>query len=187
MRWLRGRAQAAGARLLTGHSFHSLGGSPGRVRVQLQHRGQVHRLQARLVIGADGARSRVARSAGLDRNRRLMLGTERRYLAPPSDDPSFLCVYDQRIAPGHFGWAVPCGERLLVGALGERGRFRPPTALQRLEARLCPHLDLGPLESRGRRGGVAPAGGPLRRCWDRRALLVGDAAGLCGAFGRKRC
>src|SRR2546426_8924560 len=34
------------------------------------------RLRARLVVGADGARSRVARDLGLDRNRQLLVGAE---------------------------------------------------------------------------------------------------------------
>jgi flavin-dependent dehydrogenase len=58
------------------------------------------RVRARFVVGADGARSRVARDLGLDRNRHLLVGAEEVFAVPPGEGPpTFHCVLDPSLAP----------------------------------------------------------------------------------------
>ena len=59
------------------------------------------------VVGADGARSRVARDLGLDRNRHLLVGAEQTYaVAGAQGPPAFHCVVDPDLAPGYLAWLV---------------------------------------------------------------------------------
>lgn len=134
--------------------------------------GREQRLDARFVIGADGARSTVAAQLGLDRNRELLTGVEE--IVPPiSGEPVLHCFLDPRLAPGYIGWVANDGREAHVGVAGHRPGWNASAALDAFRASLP--FPLGrPLE---RRGGLIPVGGMLRRIACRRGLLVGDAAG----------
>lgn len=145
------------------------------------------RVEARFVVGADGARSTVARDLALDRNRHLLAGAEEVYpIAGGDDPPTFHCVLDPSLAPGYLAWVVNDGRHAHVGVAGYANRF--PDGMRRALTRFAaaapglgsrgaaadPVVDQMEVE---RRGGPIPVGGVLRRisCVD--GLLVGDAAG----------
>lgn len=138
------------------------------------------RVRARFVVGADGARSRVARDLGLDRNTRLLVGAEEVYaVADGGRPPTFHCVIDPTVAPGYLGWVVDDGRHAHVGVAGYAERF--PHGLRRALERFAATApgrpaatDPGAVE---RRGGPIPVGGLLRRIAAPGGLLVGDAAG----------
>lgn len=138
------------------------------------------RLDARLVVGADGARSQVARDLGLDRNRHLLIGAETVHsVADVGQTPAFRCVVDPRIAPGYLAWAVDDGVHAHVGTAGRSDRFTGGVraALERFAAE-APGLDRRPeSEPVEHRAGPIPVGGLLRRISAPSGLLVGDAAG----------
>jgi flavin-dependent dehydrogenase len=171
------RAGHAGVRLWLGARY--LGREEGRYVVRRSEGGTVH-LRARFVVGADGARSRVARDLGLDRNRHLLIGGEE--VRPATDRgtvPAFHCVLDPLLAPGYLAWVVDDGQHVHVGTAGYPGRFPDglPGAMRRLRAS-APGLPGRPgPDAVERRGGLIPVGGVLRRISCRDGLLVGDAAG----------
>ena len=138
------------------------------------------RVRARFVVGADGARSRVARELGLDRNRHLLVGAEEVFAVPaPDQPPSFHCVLDPRLAPGYLAWVVNDGRHAHVGVAGYADRF--PHGLRsalRAFSASAPGLPSGarPPDVE-RRAGPIPVGGLLRRISCAGGLLVGDAAG----------
>jgi flavin-dependent dehydrogenase len=138
------------------------------------------RVRARFVVGADGARSRVARDLGLDRNQHLLVGAEEVFAIPGSDEPpTFHCVLDPSLAPGYLAWVVNDGRHAHVGVAGYADRF--PDGLRRAVQRFgasAPGLPgSGRPEDVERRGGPIPVGGLLRRIGCGDGLLVGDAAG----------
>jgi flavin-dependent dehydrogenase len=133
---------------------------------------------ARFIVGADGARSRVARDLGLDVNRRFLVGAEIVHpVASGTTTPAFHCVLDPRVAPGYLGWVIDDGRHAHVGVAGYPDAMR--TGIRHLldafaadaPGRAAP---AGPVE---RRGGPIPVGGVLRRLACPAGLLVGDAAG----------
>lgn len=137
-------------------------------------------VQARFVVGADGARSQVACRLGLDHNRRLLVGAEEVHpSAGGGGPPTFHCVLDPTLAPGYLAWVVDDGHHVHLGLAGYPDRF--PHGLTQALARfrrLAPGLPSGlPPDPIERRGGPIPVGGVLRRIGCRRGLLVGDAAG----------
>jgi flavin-dependent dehydrogenase len=138
------------------------------------------RVRARFVVGADGARSHVARDLGLDRSTVLLVGAEEVFAIPPGDaPPTFHCVLDPSLAPGYLAWVVNDGEHAHVGVAGYPHRFRHGLrgALERF-AGTAPGLPAGDRpEEVERRGGPIPVGGLLRRIAGPAGLLVGDAAG----------
>ena len=146
--------------------------------VRLERGGRVFAVRARFVVGADGARSRVARDLGLDENREWIVGVEDVYAgARAGGPPRFHCFLDPRVAPGYLAWVVTDGEETHVGVGGYAARFDPARALETFRAGLGGIIDLGGARRVERRGGRIPVGGVLRRIACARGLLVGDAAG----------
>jgi flavin-dependent dehydrogenase len=148
---------------------HLLAGPDGPVRVR-----------ARFLVGADGARSRVARELGLDRNRHLLVGAEEVFaVRGGSEPPAFHCVLDPSLAPGYLAWVVDDGRHAHVGVAGYPDRFPGGMrrALDRFAATAPGPSGAGRPERVERRGGPIPVGGLLRRIGCPDGLLVGDAAG----------
>lgn len=136
-------------------------------------------IPARLLVGADGARSRVARDLGLDRNSHLLVGAEVVFPVRSDEEPAFHCVLDPLVAPGYLAWVVNDGRHAHVGVAGYGDRF-PGGMRQCLDrfAATAPGLqDVAQPDHVERRGGPIPVGGVLRRISCPQGLLVGDAAG----------
>ncbi|MFD7655495.1 NAD(P)/FAD-dependent oxidoreductase [Actinosynnema sp. NPDC059797] len=154
------RAERAGARVRLGTSYPS----PG--------------IRARFTVGADGARSTVARALGLDVNRHLITGVEEVHpVAATASAPTFHCVLDPRLAPGYLAWLVDDGRHAHLGLAGLPSRLGAPLPhLLRAFRAAFPGAPepTGPVR---RRGGPIPVGGVLRRIACPDGLLVGDAAG----------
>jgi flavin-dependent dehydrogenase len=154
------RARLAGARVHLGVSY------------------PVDGVAARFTVGADGARSTVARRLGLDVNRHVIVGVEEVFpVADSGEPPTFHCVLDPRLAPGYLAWVVDDGRHAHVGLAGRQDRLAGPLPrLLRTFGRGFGELPAatGPVR---RRGGPIPVGGVLRRLVCPDGLLVGDAAG----------
>ena len=143
---------------------------PGRITVM--RRSRIEQFAVRFVIGADGARSSVARHLGLDRNSDFLVGLEA--IVGSRREPSLHCFLDPRVAPGYIAWVANDGETAHVGVAGYPNRFNPSSALETFRNRMK-HLAGGRVIER--RGGLSPVTGILRRIASERGLLVGDAAG----------
>ncbi|HLJ52098.1 MAG TPA: NAD(P)/FAD-dependent oxidoreductase [Rhizomicrobium sp.] len=170
LRWMAGEAERAGAKLLYGEAFD--GGTEHARGVAIPSLG----LHTGFLVGADGARSRVADCFGLDRNRHFLAGLEIECEPLEQLDARFLhCFADSRIAPGYIAWIVPGVERTQIGVAARRPA-KPD--LGELLLRLRTVLDIREIKVVARRSGLIPSGGTLRRLGGDRVMLVGDAAGL---------
>ncbi len=169
LRWMADEAKRAGADLLMETPFRHADDTGSRVVLP------DHGLSARLLVGADGAASAVARCFGLDRNQRFLGGIEHEYEPDDALDGRFLhCYLDSKIAPGYIAWAVPGVGVMQVGAAARQG-LRPDieALVQMLQARHG--IAKGRVLSR--RSGIIPAGATLKRTHVGRVMLIGDAAG----------
>jgi geranylgeranyl reductase family protein len=170
------QARGAGAELWIDARVSSLEYVPGGIRVNLPGQSVV----SRLVVGADGHNSLVARWLGLP--------------APPERVPLFAAEVElpgckdnvvdlfigRSVAPGWFGWVIPTGNGTArVGAgsssINPRGGVGPhPRQLFEYLREIYPDIFHG-LRIIKMTGGVVPVG--LRsRTYGERALIVGDAA-----------
>jgi flavin-dependent dehydrogenase len=167
----RRAAEAAGARVRLGARYLGTAGGVARFA-------GADPVTARFLVGADGARSRVARDLGLDVNRRFLVGAELVHpIAPGGTAPVFHCVLDPRVAPGYLGWVIDDGREAHVGVAGDPAAMR--TGVRHLLDRFAADAPgraapTGPVRHRG---GPIPVGGVLRRLACPAGLLVGDAAG----------
>lgn len=170
LRWMAAEAQLAGAKLMYGARFESARETRNGLCLPKLD------IETRFLIGADGARSRVAEHFGLGSNRRFLVGAEIECEPIAAIDPRFLhCFADSELAPGYIGWIVP-GHG--VTQIGIAARHRRKPELRALVDRAKQMFGLKHLHIVARRGGLIPTGGPVAPLGRGRVLLIGDAAGL---------
>jgi geranylgeranyl reductase len=201
--WLRNRAALAGAERITGGfervervepagpavrrgaSKRARPARPGArpaaaLKVHLRGSdGQMHVVQTRAIVGADGAKSRVAQQCidGYDKTKYVFAYHEI-VASPPAgakfDGTRCDVVYSGEISPDFYGWVFPHGATTSVGSGSARQGFsvrRSVDALRReagLEGAATIRREGAPIPMR-----------PLPR-WDdgRGVVLAGDAAGV---------
>jgi 2-polyprenyl-6-methoxyphenol hydroxylase-like FAD-dependent oxidoreductase len=161
------------------NAFKSMNLTAQGMDVELRDR----RVNARLVIGADGLNSRVRRCAGLEGGKGSFrrLGARQHYRISPWSD----CV---EVVHGHGieAYITPCGQDLTdVAFLWDPGRYQVETGARMITSLLRAFPDLearlrhAPLE------GAPMATGPLHRLALGRVadgvLLTGDAGGYLDA------
>jgi flavin-dependent dehydrogenase len=145
---------------------------------QLTVRLSTETVTTRYLIGADGARSRVARDLKLDLNQEWIVGVESVYEGAVLDGPPrLLCFLDPELAPGYIAWIAYDGEETHLGVGGYPARFDPPAALETFRSRVAHIIDLKDAKQIERRAGYIPVGGVLRNIANTNGLLLGDAAG----------
>lgn len=185
--WLRERAAASGAQRRVGDferitrdadgvslvHFEARSASDKRARVSV-------RVRARAIVGADGAKSAVARQTvpGAERTKYVFAYHEilRTPSTPPTGfNPSRCDVYYRgALSPDFYGWVFPHGDTMSVGTGSADKGFSLRTAVGGLRAA----AGLVGAETLRREGAPIPMK-PLPR-WDngRDVVLAGDAAGV---------
>src|SRR5690606_11499140 len=100
MRWLAGELERAGVELRLMQSFTDARRTVGGWQVAGLG-------SCRWLVGADGAKSRVAMRAGLARVREFLYGVEHEFDGATLAEPDRLhCFIDRDLAPGYIGWAA---------------------------------------------------------------------------------
>jgi len=134
-------------------------------------------LHTSFLVGADGARSTVAKKSGLGQNKKFLLGIEYDYPLPANfAEEELHCFLSHLHAPGYLGWAVGGINRLQVG-LAVHHPSHKPNGEGFLDF-IRPVLNLQPDQKIGAHGGLIPVGGCVEPFYRQRILLIGDAAGL---------
>jgi geranylgeranyl reductase len=181
--WLRARAESAGAVRRIGEFDHLSRTSDG---VSLVHyrsgadKASIESVMARSVIGADGARSAVAKQAVPGAARvRYVFAYHEIVKAPSADVAGYdksRCdvIYRGSLSPDFYGWVFPHGDTVSIGS----GSADKGFSLRRAVHSLRTVSGLEHVETVRREGAPIPMR-PMR-CWDNRRdlVLAGDAAGV---------
>ena len=182
--WLRERAAQHGAVRQRGVFEKFSRDMDGVMRVHFTSKGakgeeHLASVRARTVIGADGARSNVAKTEvpGGDKIP-YVIAYHEIIKAPPANaayDPARCdVIYDGRISPDFYGWVFPHGDQASVGM----GTGIDGIDLKQATADLRAASGLAGCETIRREGAPIPLH-PMDR-WDngRDVVLAGDAAGV---------
>ena len=179
--WLRARAATHGAERRTG-SFETMSrDSDGTALIHYRPRGgELQQVRARSVIGADGAKSLLARQQipGAQRMKFVFAYHEiiraPRQLAVDYDASRCDVIYRGALSPDFYSWVFPHGDTVSVGTGSAHKGFSMRSSVSTL--RVSSGLDQ--CETLRREGAPIPMK-PLGR-WDngRDVVLAGDAAGV---------
>jgi flavin-dependent dehydrogenase len=146
--------------------------------IYLEKNGAAFQVKTKVLVGADGATSRVAKDLKLDENKEWIVGFEEVFHAENSNrEPRLHCFLDARLAPGYLAWIADDGEEIHVGVGGYPKNFAPREALKRFKEKTKEIIDLSDAKLIETRGGQIPVGGVLRKIANENGLLIGDAAG----------
>jgi len=178
--FLRDRAVAHGAEALTGTFLRVERDSAGtHVVWRDKASGEERRSATRLIIGADGARSGVARAEVPGGSTIPYVIAYHEIIAAPAANASYdptRCdvIYDGRISPDFYGWVFPHGKHASVGM----GTEVDGVDLKQATAALREMSGLTDCQTIRKEGAPIPLR-PLDR-WDngRDVVLAGDAAGV---------
>ena len=183
--WLRNRAAMAGAERRTGTFDHLEHARDGAAIVHYRERDADGRetkkaVRARTVIGADGARSAVARQSVPGGDQVPCVFAYHEIVASPPDGTGHFDAarcdvhYRGSVSPDFYGWVFPHGATTSVGV----GSANKGFSLRQATARLRRDVGLEDCETIRHEGAPIPLK-PLAR-WDdgRNVVLAGDAAGV---------
>ena len=173
--FLMDRVRQAGGEFGDGERLEKITAGPGDSSTLVTSR---RLITARVVVGADGARSNVARGAGLQPvdfwHLGLQMEVPRNLMGKSASEFTRTICLDLGTMADGYAWVFPRGEVLIIGV---GGPVHQGPQLKRYHARLLSHLGLGeqsfPLAAHLIPHRVTPR--PIMRG---RVLLVGDAAGL---------
>ncbi|WP_425040023.1 geranylgeranyl diphosphate reductase [Primorskyibacter sp. S187A] len=178
--YLRQRARDAGADYRVG-TFVRIDRTADETAVIYRDKasGTEMRLPTKLVIGADGAKSKVGRAEVPDADKvPLVFAYHEIIAAPPKNDvyDPKRCdvIYDGAISPDFYGWVFPHGGTTSVGM----GTENPSVDLKAATAALRKASGLEECETLRKEGAPIPLK-PMDR-WDngKDVVLAGDAAGV---------
>lgn len=178
--FLRTRAKDAGAKRYTG-TFTKIERDADGTHVVYRDKisGNEMKLTTKLVIGADGARSNVARAEVKDGDKIPYVIAYHEIIEAPAPAPNYdpaRCdvVYDGKISPDFYGWVFPHGGQASVGM----GSMIKSVDVKQATADLRAASGLTDCKTIRKEGAPIPLR-PLDR-WDngKDVVLAGDAAGV---------
>ena len=187
--WLRQRARSAGAELIRGTFERLTRDADGASVVHYKpHSGSetprvgapIKQIRARAVIGADGAKSAVARQCipGAERMR-FVAAYHEIVRAPTAANDKYVgtrcdVYYQGTLSPDFYSWIFPHGDTASIGVGSAKKGFSLRAAVSDLRS----IAELQDAQTLRREGAPIPMK-PLRR-WDdgRGVVLAGDAAGV---------
>jgi geranylgeranyl reductase family protein len=167
------KAQQVGAVLMDGQKVTQVQVSADWVEVSTAD----NIFRSRLVVGADGAYSVVARELGMGRSIEHVAGIEAEIVVPEEE----LAKWESRVhidlgcIPGGYAWVFPKRDHLSVGVgcLASKARY-----LNRRHQKFLNSLSMGNYTIARSSSHLIPTRTKGRLVWQDKALLLGDAAGL---------
>lgn len=165
--------------------------------VKLQtSQGEKYEVATRFLVGADGGRSKLANLVpALDRNQKFLFGYEQVFFGDvhlgPQPEETIYHFWFGEFSLGYGGWLSPTfvnGRKAFRIGLAKLMKDRGD-AKQLMDKFLQILLQNGTITIEGDVtkpdyvfGSMIPIGGTLSRIYANNVLLIGDAAGFCGAF-----
>jgi digeranylgeranylglycerophospholipid reductase len=187
----------ANVTILEGCSLESYQKSEKTITVQLKQKGETFTITTQFLVGSDSGHSKVAEgNAQLSKNSRYLFGIEQVYNGHvhlgPAPEKTIYHFWFGEFSLGYGGWLSPtilngkAAFRLGLAKLYGKDMQQSGPLLQAFVKKLVEKkiITIDPPEAKPiyAFGSAIPLSGALKNIVDDNVLLLGDAAGLCGAF-----
>ena len=178
MRWLADEMREQGVDLRLAQPFTQAS------RETSTHRGLWHLPgigRTHWLVGADGAKSRVAQRFGMGGVRQFLYGMEYEFAGLELREPDALhCFVNKALAPGYIGWATQNPTGVQFGLAFRHQPSRTGTLdIDALRALVGHRIGIpDDLTPSAIRAGLIPCGGPVAPLARPGVILTGDAAGI---------
>ncbi len=144
-----------------------------KVEVKIENQGSRNTVESRMVIGADGPSSIVARKMDLIENFSPIVGSQAEIVKDKESDTAEV-YFGNDLSRNYFGWIVPAGDVYRVGLIDRKQNVRKKLM------RFIENKETLPKNSKRKiinlTSGQIPSAG-TRKIYGDRVILVGDAAG----------
>jgi geranylgeranyl reductase family protein len=167
------RARQLGAALVDGQEVTQVQMSADWVNISTAD----NIFHSRLVVGADGAYSVVARELGMGRSIEYLVGIESEIVLPEEELTKWKsrAQIDLWCIPGGYGWIFPKRNHLSIGIGCSASKARD---LHAHYEKFLGSLSIGSFTIARSSSHLIPTCTKGRLVWQNKALLLGDAAGL---------
>ncbi|MFX1516947.1 MAG: geranylgeranyl reductase family protein [Promethearchaeota archaeon] len=185
--YLANRARGVGCEYHLGHRVNQIhfDNNGWTLHINYQKKKKIHR--SKILISAEGVHARLSSSIGLPTPDKNWLFSARQYEIEKIPDIETDCVelyFGKKYAPGFFGWFIPINENSVRLGIAVQREFRGKTRLF-LKRFLKKHPFLKDRLKKGKiinnYGGYVPVSGPVKRTFDTKFMVIGDAAGQAKA------
>ncbi len=181
-KYIANQAINSGVDLMIGGTAVGARRVSGEVKVNIMHLNEKIPVDAKIIIGADGVESNVAKWFGMKKPSDLMSCMQFDALSESPELPRDLIemYIGQCWTPKGFGWIFPRGNDVVKVGVGVKAGKKPAVSY------LKDLIDLHPVVSKKLAqakivrlsGGIVPLSGPVERTVDNNIVLTGTAAGL---------
>jgi geranylgeranyl reductase family protein len=169
------KAQKAGATILLNHKVITAKKQHPALTLTIQHDTHVTPVRSQLLIGTDGAHSRIRDLFGFPQPSEMVHGISAE-LTDTTLDPKYVHIFvGSSIAPGFFAWVIPTNEHGTTARIGLCIGKQHTHPLQYYFTTLLQQPLLQGATIMKRFGGTIPLG-PLKITTADHLMLVGDAA-----------
>jgi geranylgeranyl reductase family protein len=167
------RAQQLGAALMDGQKVTQVAVSGDWVEISTAD----NTFRSRLVVGADGAYSVVARELGMGKSIGYAAGIESEIVVPEAELAKWKsrAQIDLGCIPGGYAWVFPKRNHLSIGVGCQSSKTRD---LHAHHQKFLNSLSMGSYTIARSSSHLIPTCTKGRLIWQNKALLLGDAAGL---------
>lgn len=181
--YLARRATKNGAVLLTNSRVREVFITPERLDVVYDLKGEQKRMSSRVLVGADGVKSTIAKRVGIysKKNQEVRVAFQQELADVQDLDPETVELYfGNKYAPGFFAWIIPVGKNI-----ARVGLCVSPKSGKSAMACLNEFIKTHPIASEKMKHSsfvsesvhVIPTGGPIKETTHDGVVIVGDAAG----------
>ncbi|GCC10319.1 putative oxidoreductase/MT0587 [archaeon] len=179
-KYLAVEAAKAGADIYTRVEVTGLKVEDGYVKgVEVNRMGEIFEVDAKVVVGADGVESKVARWYGINSTQKLVdIDSAFQYeMVVDLDEPDMLNLYfGNDIAPRGYIWVFPKGEKVANVGIGIGGNVGKKTAKHYLDKWIAKNETLNEGAIIEVNAGGVPVGDPIDTLVGNGLMLVGDSA-----------
>ncbi|MDG1545473.1 MAG: NAD(P)/FAD-dependent oxidoreductase [Candidatus Poseidoniia archaeon] len=176
-RSIANKASEAGAEVLHGHTYLGHEKISGGIKARIRNKSKKFNIEARLLVGADGPLSRVAKNSGISGKREILTAFGADVKGYKGRENHVDLFVGSELAPRFFGWGIPTGPNEGRIGIATTLPHKPMPFFRDYFLKGAPSKLLGGAKIINLISGLIPFG-IANPSYTDNVILTGDAAGM---------